>query len=150
MEQKRRIVPPVYLLITLVVMAALHLGAPIMRIFAPPYSYGGAVLLILGIAVSGISAGAFAKAGTPVVPFERSTVLVVGGFYRYTRNPMYLGMVTALLGVAMLFGTLSAFLPIPIFVWIIQKHFIEGEERFLEEIFGEQYLAYKGKVRRWL
>jgi protein-S-isoprenylcysteine O-methyltransferase Ste14 len=77
-------------------------------------------------------------------------VLVVGGFYRYTRNPMYLGMVTALLGVAILLGTLSAFLPIPIFVWIIQKQFIEGEERFLEEIFGGQYLAYKGKVRRWL
>lgn len=93
---------------------------------------------------------AFNKAGTPVVPFERSTALVVTGFYRWTRNPMYLGLVLILLGAAMLLGTLSAFLPIPVFVWIIQTRFIRGEERFLEDIFGNEYLAYKSKVRRWL
>ncbi len=150
MEQKRRIVPPVYLLITLLLMAALHFGAPIARVLGPPYSYVGAVPLIVGIAISAIAAGAFARAGTPIIPFERSTVLVVNGLFRFTRNPMYLGMVVALLGVTMLLGTVSPFLPIPVFVWIIRKQFIEGEERFLEEIFGEQYVAYKRRVRRWL
>jgi len=150
MEQKRKIVPPIYLLFTLLAMAALHFGLPFARIIDPPYSYAGAVLIILGIAITATAARAFAKAGTPIIPFEPSTALVAGWLYRITRNPMYLGMVVALFGTGVLFGTLSPFLPIPIFVWIIQKQFIEAEERFLGEIFGTQYLAYKSKVRRWL
>ena len=150
MEQKRKIVPPIYLLLTLLVMAALHFGAPIARIFDPPISYFGIVLIILGITITAIAARAFARAGTPIIPFEPSTALVAGGLYRVTRNPMYLGLVVVLLGAGLLFGTVTPFLPIPVFVWIIQKKFIEAEERFLEEIFGAQYLAYKSKVRRWL
>jgi len=150
MEQKRKIVPPIYLLLTLLVMAALHFGAPIARIIDPSLSYSGIALIVLGIAITAIAARAFARAGTPIIPFEPSTALVAGGLYRMTRNPMYLGMVVALLGTGVLFGTVSPFLPIPVFVWIIQKKFIEAEEGFLEEIFGAQYLAYKGKVRRWL
>lgn len=150
MEQKRKIVPPIYLLLTLLVMAALHFGAPIARIIDPPLSYSGVALIILGITITAIAARAFARAGTPIIPFEPSTALVAGGLYRVTRNPMYLGLVVILLGAGVLFGTVSPFLPIPVFVWIIQKKFIEAEERFLDEIFGARYLAYKGKVRRWL
>jgi protein-S-isoprenylcysteine O-methyltransferase Ste14 len=108
------------------------------------------VLIIAGILMSAAGASSFRKAGTPVIPFETSTALVLGGLYRFTRNPMYLGMTIALLGAAVLFGTLGAFLPLPLFVWVIQTRFIAGEERFLEEIFGQQYLAYKRRVRRWL
>ena len=63
---------------------------------------------------------------------------------------MYLGMVLLLLGVAIALGSLGAWLPIPVFVWIIQARFIVGEERFLEQTFGEPYVAYKRAVRRWL
>jgi protein-S-isoprenylcysteine O-methyltransferase Ste14 len=63
---------------------------------------------------------------------------------------MYLGIVIVLLGVAVMFGTVGASLPIPFFVWVIQTRFIVGEENFLEELFGEQFLAYKRRVRRWL
>jgi len=150
MEQKRKIVPPIYLLLTLLVMAALHFGAPIARIIDPALSYSGVALIILGITITAIAARAFARAGTPIIPFEPSTALVAGGLYRVTRNPMYLGLVVILLGAGVLFGTVSPFLTIPVFVWIIQKMFIEAEERFLEGIFGAQYLAYKSKVRRWL
>jgi protein-S-isoprenylcysteine O-methyltransferase Ste14 len=150
MEQKRRVVPPVYLLLTLVSMTLLHTYFPIAQVVARPYSYAGAVLMVIGIAMAGYSAFSFNRAGTPVVPFEPSTVLVTGGFYRITRNPMYLGMVVLLLGFATWLGTLAAFLPIPVFVLIIQEWFIKGEERFLEEIFGEQYVVFKKRVRRWI
>ena len=150
MERKRKIVPPVYLLLTLIAMTALHFLVPIARIIPPPWSYAGAGLVVLGFGIAAAAAGAFARAGTPVIPFERSTALVTSGLYRFTRNPMYLGMVIVLLGTAVLFGTLSPFLPVPIFAWIIQTRFILGEERFLEEIFGEEYLAYKRSVRRWI
>jgi protein-S-isoprenylcysteine O-methyltransferase Ste14 len=150
MEQKRRIVPPVYLLLTLLIMTGLYYLMPLARIVPVPWSYLGAILVALGIGLSVTGATSFRRAGTPVIPFELSTILVTHGLYRVTRNPMYLGMVIALIGAAVLFGTLSAWLPIPVFVWIIQANFIRGEERFLEEIFGEPYLAYKKKVRRWL
>jgi protein-S-isoprenylcysteine O-methyltransferase Ste14 len=150
MEQKRKIIPPVYFLLSLLAMTALHFWLPIARIVPVPWSYGGGILLILGIALAAIASGLFKRAGTPVIPFEPSTALVTSGPYRFTRNPMYLGLVLILVGAATLFGTLGAFLPIPVFVWIIQTRFIVGEEHFLEEIFGEQYLAYKGRVRRWL
>jgi protein-S-isoprenylcysteine O-methyltransferase Ste14 len=92
----------------------------------------------------------FSKAGTPVVPFERSTALVTDGSYRLTRNPMYVGMVMILAGIALLLGTVGPWLPIPLFVWVMRSSFIIREERFLEELFGQQYLAYKSRVRRWL
>jgi len=150
MERKRKIVPPVYLLLTLLAMAAMHFFLPIVRVIAAPYTQLGWVFVAVGVGIVAVAAGAFRRAGTPVIPFEPSTALVTGGLYRFTRNPMYLGMVLLLIGVAILLGSLTAFLPVPVFAWIIQKWFIEGEERFLEEIFGENYLAFKRNVRRWL
>jgi protein-S-isoprenylcysteine O-methyltransferase Ste14 len=149
-EQKRKIIPPVYFLASLLAMAGLNYWLPIARIIAVPWSYLGAILVVLGITLTAFAGISFRRAGTPVVPFERSTVIVTGGIYRFTRNPMYLGLVIVLIGAAILFGTLSVFIPIPLFVWIIQARFIRGEEGFLEELFGEQYLAYKRRVRRWL
>jgi protein-S-isoprenylcysteine O-methyltransferase Ste14 len=150
MEQKRKILPPVWLLLTLGAMTALHYILPLARLITPPVSYSGAVFIILGIGIAAVSALSFNRAGTPVIPFEPSTALVTGGLFRYTRNPMYLGMVLVLIGTGLIFGTIGSWLPIPVFVWIIRNNFILGEERFLEEIFGKPYTDYKNKVRRWL
>ena len=150
MEQKRRILPPIWFLLALGLAVALHYLLPIARLLSPPWSYAGAVLVIVGIVMSAAGSSAFRRVGTPVVPFEPSTVLVTDGLYRFTRNPMYLGLVLSLIGVAILLGSLSAWLPVPIFVWILQTQFINGEERFLEEIFGARYLEYQKRVRRWL
>ena len=84
------------------------------------------------------------------MPFDEATTLVTGGSYRFTRNPMYLGMVLILLGAALGRGSLGAFLPIPAFVWVIRRQFVLPEERFLEEAFGDAYRAYKQRVRRWI
>jgi protein-S-isoprenylcysteine O-methyltransferase Ste14 len=149
-EQKRKIVPPVWVLLTLLASVALHHWLPLWQLVRAPWSYGGAVLIVLGVLLGAPAVLAFRRAQTPLVPFERSTALVTGGPFRFTRNPMYSGMVLMVLGVATLLGSLGAYLPIPLFVWIIQKNFIEGEERFLTELFGEQYLAYQRRVRRWI
>ena len=150
MEQRRKVIPPVYLVVALLVMAALHFLVPLGRFIEPPYSYFGVLPLVGGIVMAATASSAFRRAGTPVLPFERSTALVTTGLYRFTRNPMYLGMLLILAGVALLFGSVSTLLPIPVFAWAIQRNFIVGEERFLEEIFGAQYLDYKRQVRRWL
>ncbi len=147
---KRRIVPPVYFLAALLAMTALHFWLPLARFVGPPLSYFGVVLIIAGLAIAGTAAASFAKAGTPVVPFETSTTIVKTGMYRVTRNPMYLGMFSVLLGVALLYGTLTPLLPIPAFVWVIRTRFVLPEEAFLEDLFGDEYLVYKSQVRRWL
>lgn len=150
MEQQRKIVPPIYFLSALILMAALHLFLPVTRLIAPPFTYLGVLLVVLGLGVAVVAARAFDVVGTPVVPFVKSKVLVTDGLYRITRNPMYLGMVLVLFGAWVLFGTLSPVVPIPIFALIIDRNFVQGEERFLEEIFGEPYREYRRRVRRWL
>ena len=97
-----------------------------------------------------MSAAMFKRAGTGIEPFDEATTLVSGGFYRYSRNPMYLGMFLMLTGAAFLMGSIGAVLPVLIFVAIIRNNFVLGEERFLEASFGQQYLDYKSTVRRWL
>ena len=145
----RRIIPPAWLLISLIVMTGLHFYLPIARIIEVPWSYLGAALIAIGVIISATGAGTFRRAGTPVKPFERSTALVTHGIYRFTRNPMYLGLLFVLIGAAIAFGTLSPWFPIPLFFLVVRTQFIRGEEEFLEGIFGADYLAYKQRVRRW-
>ncbi len=146
----RRIVPPGWLLVALLAAAALHRLLPIAHIIRPALSRLGFIPLAAGVALALSGFGAFRRAGTPVVPFDRSTVLVTGGIYRLTRNPMYLGLTFILAGTAWLLGTMGAFVPLPFFIWVIQSGYIRAEERFLEEIFGSDYLRYRDRARRWL
>ncbi|MGD8385312.1 MAG: isoprenylcysteine carboxylmethyltransferase family protein, partial [Lysobacterales bacterium] len=85
-----------------------------------------------------------------LVPFSPATTLVTGGLYRYTRNPMYLGMTLMLLGMALLLGSVTALAPVAGFARVIHKRFVLPEEAFLEKAFGQAYLDYKLRVRRWL
>lgn len=149
-EKKRKIIPPVYLIMTLVLMWVMHHYASVFQYIRPPFAYAGIALVFCGIAMAAISAGMFRLAGTGLEPFDEATTLVTGGFYRYTRNPMYMGMFLMLLGVAILLGSVGALLPVPVFVLIIRNHFVLGEERFMEAAFGQPYLDYKSAVRRWI
>lgn len=147
---KRRIVPPFYFLIALLAAIALHWLAPIARVLHPPFSYAGALLIAVGLYIVIHAARLFARSGTTIKPFEESAALVTTGVYRFTRNPMYLGMAIALTGVASLLGSVSAFLPVPVFVWLISRRFIRGEEAGLAKTFGSRYERYRKSVRRWL
>lgn len=149
-EQKRKIVPPVYLLGTLILMWLLQRYVPIYQFVQPPLAYAGIVVILPGIIMAAISAGVFLKVDTGLEPFDEAKVLVTSGFYRFTRNPMYMGMFMMLLGVAFMFGAVSALIPIPVFFLIIRNNFVLGEERFCEAAFGQQYLDYKLRVRRWI
>lgn len=150
MSNRHRIVPPIYFFSALLVMVGLHLYVPIGAVVPSPFNLAGAAVVALGLALTLWAAGLFRIAGTPIRPFQQTTTLVISGVYRITRNPMYLGMVLVLLGVALLLGTIAAFFPIPLFVWQIQRKFVLPEEAFLAGLFGQQYLEYKARVRRWI
>lgn len=149
MEKKRKIIPPVYLFFALLLMWLLHRYYPVYQYIHAPLAYTGIVPVLIGIAMAAISAGMFVKVDTGLEPFDEATTLVTGGFFRFTRNPMYMGMFLMLFGVAFLLGNLSALLPLLLFVLIIRYNFVAGEERFLEAVFGQHYLDYKSEVRRW-
>ena len=149
-KAQHKIIPPVYFFLTILVMAALHYWFPLYQLLHPPFSYSGTLLVLAGFIIVLWSAFLFNRAGTPIRPFEESTQLVSAGMYRFTRNPMYLGMVLILMGIAILLGSLSPFILIPFFIYLIQSVFIVHEESMLEERFGDEYRAFKRKVRRWL
>jgi len=150
MSWARRIIPPGWLLVALLMSAALHHWVPIEQLLSPSVSRAGVVPLAAGVALAMSGLVAFRRSRTPVIPFERSTALVTGGIYRFTRNPMYLGLVLVLAGTAMLLGSIGAFVPLPLFIAVIEFGYIRAEERFLAEIFGEDYTHYRRAVRRWL
>jgi protein-S-isoprenylcysteine O-methyltransferase Ste14 len=146
----RRIVPPGWLLVALMSAVALHHWLPLAQLWHPPLCWLGALALGAGLMLAVFGIGAFRRAGTPVIPFEPSTALVTTGVYRFTRNPMYLGLSLILTGTAVMLGSVGAFLPLPLLVWILRSGYIQAEERFLEELFGGDYLRYKNLVRRWM
>lgn len=150
MEQKRKIIPPFYLFGTLVLMWFCHRYIPVYQYVSEPAAYGGIILVLCGIVVAAVSAGMFKIADTGLEPFSEATALVTSGFFRVTRNPMYMGMFLMLGGVAILMGSVGAMLPVPVFVLIIRNSFVLAEERFMEAVFGQPYLDYKSKVRRWI
>ncbi len=145
-----RDLPPVWLLLSLLTQLGLYFVAPGPRWLAPPYTHAGWGLVGAGTALSGLSALRFTHAGTGVRPFTPATQLVARGAFRWTRNPMYLGLVAITLGVAVVLGTLaSAFVP-PGFFAVLHLRFVRAEERFLRERFGSAYDDYCARVRRWL
>ena len=148
-DKPKRILPPVYFLAAILSMAGLHFLLPIARVLSTAHSIG-AVLILSGIALILWAARLFSQAGTAIKPFEESSKLITGGPYRWSRNPIYLGMVIVLLGIGMTLGTLAPFAVIPVFVWLIRKNFIAHEEAMLEKSFGSAYAEYKRRIRRWL
>jgi protein-S-isoprenylcysteine O-methyltransferase Ste14 len=110
----------------------------------------GALICVAGIA---LTVGGFItqkRAGTDPIPFNPSTRIVAHGLYRFTRNPMYLGLALCTLALAILVDSAWTLLAVPIGLVLIDRIVITREERYLERKFGEEYLNYKCRVRRWI
>lgn len=146
----RNIIPPVYFVIALILMGALAYYAPVSHLIFVPIRVLGGILFLIGLGISASSAASFKKSGTPIKPFEKPVKLVTDDLYRFSRNPMYLGMIIMLIGFWIALGTMSPVIVIPVFFIIIQEGFIKYEEGFLEKIFGNEYRDYESKVRRWI
>jgi protein-S-isoprenylcysteine O-methyltransferase Ste14 len=144
------IYPPVYWLTAALLMLGLHFSMPVRQLVHGRSRYLGVLLLAAGLAVILWAARIFDRAGTTIKPFEQSSALVDRGPYRYSRNPIYLGMVAGLTGIAVLAGSLTPFLVVPLFAFFIDRRFIRIEETQLRQTFGSEYDVYTAKVRRWL
>ena len=111
---------------------------------------GGVSLIAGGFAVMMWAWWLFRKGETAIRPTDAASVLVDRGPYRWTRNPMYLGMTAMLGGCAWMLGTVPALVAPLGFFLAMNAVFVPFEERRLSEIFGQQFNAYRRCVRRWL
>jgi protein-S-isoprenylcysteine O-methyltransferase Ste14 len=110
----------------------------------------GVLLIALGGAVALSAEKGFKRAGTPVPPTKPTTALVTEGIYARTRNPMYLGLTLVLSGLGLALGSVWFLLATPVAMFAVTKLAIEREERYLAEKFGQDYLGYRARVRRWV
>lgn len=147
---KTKIYPPFYLLLSIVVMVGLYKYLPLMIYKNSIIALIGMVIIIDGLLLVFLSAYRFKREGTAIKPFKESSKLVVTGLFAFSRNPIYLGMVLVLCGIALMLGSLSSFIIPVIFLIFIRQNFILKEEKHLFVQFGDEYCAYQKKVRRWL
>ena len=122
-----------------------HVGLPARETLAT-------ALAIVGFGVMFAGLVSFRIARTTINPLKPSeaTSLVTGGVYRYTRNPMYLGMLVVLVGWAVFLAAPLTLVAVVAFFFYIQRFQIQPEERALTALFGAAYTRYTQRVRRWL
>jgi protein-S-isoprenylcysteine O-methyltransferase Ste14 len=110
----------------------------------------GGLLVVAGLGLLLIFNASFSRKGTAVEPWKPTTAIVTTGPYRFTRNPAYLGMALTYVGIAVMSSALWVLVPLPFVLAVIDRGVIAREERYLERKFGEEYLGYKRRVRRWV
>lgn len=147
-----RIPPPAWLLLSATAMAVLHHWLPLVSLVPPSWSPLGWVVVTFGLAIDVSAFLLFRRVGTTVNPLDptRSSRLVTRGWYRISRNPMYLGQLLMLAGWALWLGSLSPLLIPPLFAWVIDRFQIRREEQALARTFGDEFATYCRHVNRWL
>lgn len=146
----KKILPPIAFLIAVLMMLVLHACWPIATVIVPPYHLFGIVLIAVGVGLSISGSRQFARVGANIKTFDAPTKLVTDGLFRYSRNPMYLGFVLALIGVSLTLNSVST-LPIPLLFFLLSdRWYIRFEEQRMIEHFGADYVAYRQRTRRWL
>ncbi|MEE9447431.1 MAG: isoprenylcysteine carboxylmethyltransferase family protein [Arenicellales bacterium] len=149
---EHKIPPPVYGLFTGLLIWMLNKWLPSLEIIPSNIQTLGWFILAFGVSIDIISLAQFHQNKTTLNPLkpDNASTIVATGMYRFSRNPMYLGMLIALIGWAVQMGNIAGFACLPLFVWIITQMQILPEERILKEKFGASYVDYLKRVRRWI
>ncbi len=146
----RRLIPPFLMLICLGLMFLLSRRWPIVTFSRFPWNFVGLVPLLLGATLGIAGIRKIKKSHTELHTFGQPSHLVTDGLYRFTRNPIYLGFATILLGAWLLLGALSAAIGVLLFVIVADRWYIRFEEATLAKTFGQEYEQYKSRTRRWI
>ena len=117
---------------------------------ALPAGWFGAMVFVVALALLAWAVATMTRAGSNVPTNLPSTTIVDTGPYRFTRNPIYLGMVLGLIGLAIAFNSLWLLMTLVPFALVIRYGVIAREEAYLERKFGDVYRRYCAQVRRWL
>ena len=144
--------PPLIFLRFLVAATVLEAFVPLPFLAAHALAryLASAALAAGGFVMIGMGTRRFVAAGTNIPPYLPTTALVVDGIYGRTRNPLYLGTTLVYLALSVAAGSLWAIVLVVPLLWVINVGVVAREERYLERKFGDEYRAYKARVRRWV
>ena len=142
--------PPIIFLCFLLLGYVLNRFYPIPMLTRELSTIISAIFFAYAALTGGLAFHHMIKAGTNIDVRKPAKAIVTSSVYSYTRNPMYLSLAILLLAFSLLFNALWIAIMIPFFVIVIQKGVIEREEKYLERKFGDEYLHYKKRVRRWI
>ena len=144
-------IPPPILVLILVVSSFLS-SKKIDVIHIPHQTLVSILILLIGILILIIPVTKFIKYKTTIDPIEFKKVnkLVTSGIYKYSRNPMYLGLLLIVISSSILYLNIYSVSTTIFFYYWINRFQIQREEIFLTEKFGKEYLSYKTKTRRWI
>ena len=147
-----KVPPPIVGLVSAAIAWLVNVIFPSLVVHSSLFRYVAVIFLIIGLLVELVAVYLFIKSRTTVNPMrpDRSRHLVTQGLYRWTRNPMYLGMLMLLLGFVLWQGSPLAIIGPVFFVSYLTIFQIQPEEQILLELFGDEYSEYKRRVRRWL
>jgi len=142
--------PPIIYRSFIVLMIVIYLTLPATRVIPFPANLTGIVLFLMGAHMASSAKKRFQERNIPIRPQDTPMALETDGAFRYTRNPMYLGIAIGLLGLAVLMRSyVNLAFPI-VFLIVMDVAFVRREEEILEERLGDEYLAYKARIRRWI
>ena len=147
---KSNFLPPTWFLMALLLSILLNFLLPVSKFIPLPYRLLGIIFIVFGAVLNLWADAMFKKSQTTVKPHELPTALETSGPFRISRHPMYLGMAAILFGLAIGFGSLTPFIVPIAFIVLMEIKFIAIEEKNLESAFGEKYVEYKDRVRRWI
>ena len=147
---KPRLSPDACLVILIALSLALHFYCPVAGVIYFPATMVGIIVSVTGLVVSTAANVSLLKHRTTTKPFEKPSALIETGIFRYSRNPVYLGMLLVLTGIDVYLGSATALAVPLVFFLILNTAIIPSEEQKLQEVFGERYTAYKKSVRRWI
>ncbi|MCF8298797.1 MAG: isoprenylcysteine carboxylmethyltransferase family protein [Saprospiraceae bacterium] len=146
---KKLYIPPTLIAYCLVVMILFYFFIPQFNFIVFPYNLAGLIISFLGFIIMGKARDLFRKHET-TLKIKTSSQLIIEGVFTKTRNPMYLGMTILILGFSICStNLLSLILPL-LFMIFVSQIFISKEEKLMADTFGDEYLEYKKKVRRWI
>jgi protein-S-isoprenylcysteine O-methyltransferase Ste14 len=137
----------------LAVVAGLALNWLVPLPFLPadlPAGWLGAMVFVLALALFAWAIVTITRAGSNVPTNRPTTTIVERGPYRFTRNPIYLGMFLGLIGLAIAFDNLWLLMMLVPFALVVRFGVVVREEAYLERKFGDAYRGYRSRVRRWL
>ena len=145
-----RVPPPLYYGAAFAAGLLLRRASVPLALTARPATVAGAVVLAAGTVLCLAAVGAVLRHRTTIVPHRPVSTLLTTGAYRISRNPMYAGLTLAYLGGALLAGSWWPLVTLPVAVLLVRTLVIGPEERYLAGHFGQAYLDYRARVRRWL
>jgi protein-S-isoprenylcysteine O-methyltransferase Ste14 len=146
----KNINPPTFMLLCLLSMIALHWLFPLWLISNWILLLLGVGCIVFGIVLGVAAEGQFRRSGTTVNPLGMPTKLVTDGWFKRSRNPMYLSFGLMLIGAWLALGSVSPLLSILAYVFLTEHWYILPEEKRLVGVFGKQYESYQMRTRRWL